>query len=63
MKFNKKRYPELVKHSKKLDQHEKHLSDILQSDSIEFLGYSVKTSARLELELLNCYLNLLEHFL
>lgn len=63
MKFNKKRYRELIKDSQKLDQHEKHLSDISKSDYLELLGYSVKTSARLELELLDCYLNLLEQFL
>lgn len=63
MKFNKKRYRKLIKDSQKLDQHEKHLSDISESDYLELLGYSVKTSARLELELLDCYLNLLEQFL
>ena len=63
MKLNKKRYRELIKYSQKLDQHEKHLSDISESDYLELLGYSVKTSARLELELLDCYLNLLEQFL
>ena len=63
MKLNKKRYRELIKDSQKLDQHEKHLSDISESDYLELLGYSVKTSARLELELLDCYLNLLEQFL
>ena len=63
MKFNKKRYRKLIKDSQKLDQHEKHLSDISESDYLELLDYSVKTSGRLELELLDCYLNLLEQFL
>ena len=63
MKFNKKRYRELIKYSQKLDQHQKHLSDISEPDYLELLDYSVKTSARLELELLDCYLNLLEQFL
>jgi hypothetical protein len=63
MKFNKKRYRELIKYSQKFDQHEKYLFDISESDYLELLGYSVKTSTRLELELLDCYLNLLEQFL
>jgi hypothetical protein len=63
MKFNQKRYRKLIKDSQKLDQHEKHLSDISESDYLELLGYSVKTSGRLQLELLDCYLNLLEQFL
>ena len=63
MKFNKKRYRELIKYSQKLDQHEKHLSHISESDYLELLDYSVKTFTRLELEVLDCYLNLLEQFL
>ena len=63
MKFNKKRYRKLIKDSQKLKQHEKRLSDISESDYLELLGYSVKTYTRLELELLDCYLNLLEQFL
>ena len=63
MEFNKKRYRELIKDSQKLNHYKKHLSDISESDYLELLSYSVKTSARLELELLDCYLNLLEQFL
>jgi hypothetical protein len=63
MPFDKKRYRKLIKYSRKLDQHGKHLSDISESDYLELLDYSVKTSTRLELELLDCYLNLLEQFL
>ena len=60
MKFNKKRYRQLIKYSQKLDHYEKHLFDISESDYLELLGYSVKTFARLELELLDCYLNLVQ---
>ena len=63
MELNKKRYRELIKDSQKLEQHEKRLSDISESDSLELLGYRVKTYARLELELLDRYLNLLEQLL
>ena len=37
MKFNKKRYRKLIKDSQKLDQHEKHLSDISESDFQTFI--------------------------
>ena len=53
----------MIKCSQKLDKHGKHLSDISESDYLELLDYSVKTFARLELELLDSYLNLLEQFL
>ena len=60
MKFNNKRYRELLMYSQKLKQQQKSLSN---SNYRELLSYSAKTDERLELELLDSYLTSINKFL
>lgn len=63
MRFNKKRYLELLRYKEKLKKENKSLHDISESDFRELSSYSAEMSTRLELELSNGYLSLLEEFL
>ena len=63
MKFNKKRYRELLIYSQKLKQEEKSIGNVSDSDYRELLSYSAETEERLELELLDSSLRSINKFL
>jgi len=48
MKLNKKRYRELIKDSQKLDQHEKHLSDISEGFVIYEKLFTINDTIKLQ---------------
>jgi hypothetical protein len=63
MKFNNKRYRQLLIYSQKLKQQKKFIGDVSYSNYRELLSYSGNTELQLELELLDSHLSLIKKFL